>query len=106
MSVRLNQIVAVEKSVKSRATRDLTDIYHRLEKKQLLSGISRTYQPIEEDGEQLPAETARVQVRVEEEIRRMSDVMTELFDATATKDWGNMSAVADVKVDGRVILAK
>jgi hypothetical protein len=30
--------------------------------------------------------------------------MTELFDVTATKDWANCSAKADIVVDGRVLV--
>ena len=45
---KLNQIIAVEKGAKSRAQREIAEIGQRLQKTALLSGISRTYQPLDE----------------------------------------------------------
>jgi hypothetical protein len=101
---RLNQIIAVEKSIKSRSFQELTEAHHALQKPALLSGISRTYQPRDEEGEQLPPESTRVQVKAEEVIRRTTEIMSGLFDVTATKDWSNCQARADVRVDGVTLL--
>jgi hypothetical protein len=101
---KLNQIIAVEKGVKSGTLRDLTNAHHDLQKPALLAGISRTYQPKDEEGEQLPPESTRVQVKADEVIRRTASIMTRLFDVTATKDWANCTAKADVTVDGETIL--
>ncbi|GAA4494319.1 hypothetical protein GCM10023191_033310 [Actinoallomurus oryzae] len=101
---KLNQIIAVEKGVKSGALRDLTDAHHGLQKPALLAGISRVYRPKDEEGEQLPPESTRVQVKADEVIRRTAEVMTRLFDVTATKDWANCTAKADITVDGRTLL--
>ena len=101
---KLNQIIAVEKGIKSGTLRDLTDAHHGLQKPTLLSGISRTYQPKDEEGEQLPPESTRVQSKADEVIRRTAAIMTRLFDVTATKDWANCSAKADISVDGQTIL--
>lgn len=103
---KLNQIIAIEKGVKSRTQRDLTDAHHALQKPALLAGISRTYQPDDEMGEKLPPENTRVQVRVQDMIQRTQEVLTELFDVTATKDETNCHARADVVVDGKVLLSK
>ena len=105
MTTKLNQIIAVEKGVKSGALRDLTDAHHALQKPALLAGISRTYQPKDEDGEVLPPESTRVQVKTEDVLRRTASVLTRLFDVTATKDWANCVAKADVVVDGRTLLS-
>src|SRR5688500_7214775 len=98
---RLNQIIAVEKGIKSRSFQELTDAHHALQKPTLLAGISRTYRPKDEEGEQLPPESTKVQVKSEEIIRQTVEVMTRLFDVTATKDWANCKAKADVLVDGK-----
>ncbi|GIL26780.1 DUF7873 family protein [Actinocatenispora comari] len=103
---KLNQIIAVEKGVKSRSFAELTASHHTLQKQAALSGISRTYQPKDEEGERLPPESTRVQVKAEEVIRETSRILTKLFDVTATKDWANCTARADVVVDGRTILAE
>lgn len=104
MTARLNQILAIEKGTKTRTQRDLTDAHHALQKQALLTGIARSYQPDADDGERFPPEATRVQVRARELINRTQDVLTELFDITATKDETNCSARADVVVDGRKIL--
>lgn len=103
---KLNQIIAVEKGIKSRSFQELTEAHHALQKTTLLAGISRTYRPKDEEGEQLPSESNRVQVRAEEIIRKTTEILSKLFDVTATKDWANCKAAADVVVDGKLLLSK
>jgi hypothetical protein len=101
---KLNQIIAVEKGVKTAAFQKLTDVYQLLQKNALLSGISRTYRPRDEEGESLPPESTRVQLRTEEVIKEVTEELTRLFDVTATKEWANCQARADVLVEGTVLL--
>jgi hypothetical protein len=101
---KLNQIIAVEKGVKSRSFQELTDAHHTLQKPALLAGISRTYRPKDEEGETLPPESTKVQVKADEVIRQTAGILTRLFDVTATKDWTNCVARADVVVDGEPLL--
>jgi hypothetical protein len=101
---KLNQIIAVEKGVKSKSYAELTQAHHDVQKQALLSGISRTYQPKDEEGEQLPPESTRVQIKAEDILRQTTANLTRLFDVTATKDWANCAARADVAVDGRTLL--
>lgn len=101
---KLNQIIAVEKGVKSTSQQDLAKARSGLAKAPLLAGISRTYQPKDEEGETLPPESTRVQVKAEEALRATAKALTRLFDITATKDWANCTARADVVVDGTPLL--
>ncbi|MDF3297897.1 DUF7873 family protein [Streptomyces tropicalis] len=103
---KLNQIIAVEKGVKSKSFQDTTAAHQRIQKPALLAGISRTYQPKDEEGEHLPPESTRVQVKAEDVLRETAASLTRLFDVTATKDWANCTARADVVVDGRTIVAE
>ena len=102
---KLNQIIAVEKSVKSRSFQELTEAHQALQKPALLAGISRTYRPKDEEGEQLPPESTRVQAKAEEIVGRTAQIMGNLFDVTATKDWANTEARADIVIGERVLLA-
>jgi hypothetical protein len=104
MAKKLNQIIAVEKNIKSRALQDLTEAHHSLQKPALLAGISRSYRPKDEEGEQLPPEATKVQLKSEDIIRKTSETLTKLFDVVATKDWANCQAKADVVVDGQKLL--
>lgn len=102
---RLNQIIAVEKGIKSRSYQELTEAHKALQKPALLQGISRTYQPNdEENGERLPPESTLLQLKAEQVIAETAEIMTRLFDVVATKDWANCRARADVKVDGQTLL--
>jgi hypothetical protein len=101
---KLNQIIAVEKGIKAKSFSELTDAHHQLLKPALLSGIARTYQPKDDEGEQLPPESTKVQVKAEEVLQRTAASLTRLFDVTATKDWANCAARAKVSVDGTVLL--
>ncbi len=105
-TTKLNQIIAVEKSVKGKAHAEITEAHQQLQKPALLSGISRVYRPKDEEGERLPAEATRVQMRAEDAIKKTTAALTELFDVVATKDWANCEARADVVVDGQVLLSK
>lgn len=103
---RLNQIIAIEKGIKSKSLQELAEAQKALSKPALLSGISRTYRPKDEDGEQLPPEWKKVEVKAEEIVRQTTAVLTKLFDITATKDWTNCRARADVVVDGQTLLTQ
>jgi hypothetical protein len=48
---RLNQIVAIKKGIKSRSIQELEEAQKALQKPAVLSGISRTYRPKDEEGE-------------------------------------------------------
>ena len=102
---RLNQIIAVEKGIKSRSFQELTEAHHALQKLSLLSGISRTYRAKDEEGEQLPPESTKVQVKSEDIVRQTAGILGKLFDITATKDWANCTARASVVVDGQAIIS-
>lgn len=95
---KLCQIVAVEKSVKNKKHTGVTELYQKLQKPALLSGISRTYKPKDEEGEQLPPEATKVQLNAQTVLTDAAKLMTELFDVTATKDYANCEARADVVV--------
>ncbi|GIG66135.1 DUF7873 family protein [Phytomonospora endophytica] len=102
---KLNQIIAVEKSVKAKAAQELGDAQREVQKPTLLSGIARNYQPKDEEGEQLPPESTRVQVRADEVLKGLGSSLTRLFDVTASKDATNSVATADVVVDDEVLLS-
>jgi hypothetical protein len=101
---KLNQIIAVEKGVKSKSYQELTEAHHAVQKVALLSGLARSYQPKDEEGEQLPPESTKVQVRSEEMLRNIAVSLTKLFDVTATKDATNCVAKANVVVDDQTLL--
>lgn len=105
MTQRLNQIIATEKSVKSRVEKYITELYHLAQKPTLFNGFTRAYRPVKEDAERLPSEQQLVQQRAALIIQGVARQLSELLDATAAKDYANCEAVADVIVDGDLIVA-
>jgi hypothetical protein len=102
---KLNQVLAIEKGVKSRATGTITSLYHKVQKNVLVNGLMKTYKPLDEEGQVYPPERQRVQVKADDVLRDTRKALTELFNVTAQKDWANCSARADVVVNGTVLLA-
>lgn len=104
---KLNQIVAVEQGVKSATHSEISRLLEdaqRTQKDGPLHGIARTYTPRDDQGEQLPPESTRVQIKIDDLLDRAATVLTRLFDVTATKDWTNCDATADVTINGQVLL--
>lgn len=97
---KLNQIIAVVNGRKTQAKSLIEDIFHRLQKKELLQGLVRTYHPKDENGEQLPDERKGVQVVVPNAIDEAITEWVTLCDVVATQDMGNTLAKANITVDG------
>lgn len=104
MAAKLNQVIAVVASKKANATKAVTEIYHLVQKPELFSGLSRTYRPKDDAGEQLPPESKLLQTKVAELVRKATDAWIEMFDVVATQDYANCLAKADIAVDGKPIL--
>lgn len=102
---KLNQLLAVSKTVKNDTHRAITGAYQNLQKLPLLSGIVRTYEPAEDGGEQLPPESQHVQLKVDAVLADVKKALMRLFDVTANIDDTNCYARADIIVDDLVILA-
>jgi hypothetical protein len=103
---KLNQVIAIEKGIKSQATAAVSTHYKTIQKPELFAGLSKTYQALNaDDNEKLPAESKRVQYRVPDLVRAVEVSLSELLQVTARKDWSNCSATADIVVDGKTLLS-
>jgi hypothetical protein len=100
----LHQVLALEPGVRNRSDKRLTDLHRKLGKDQLLSGLSRNYEPRDAEGERLPGESTLVQIKADEALTFAAAAFTEAFDVVATKDFGNLDARADLVVDGEVLV--
>lgn len=102
---KLNQILAVEKGVRQRTYANLTELDRQVQKEQLHTGIARNYRPKDDEGEKLPPERSLVQVNTREILEGVKRNMSESWDVTATKEWANQSASADLVLpDGTTVL--
>ncbi len=101
---RLHQILAIGRTAQTQADRAITDIHHRTQNATLFEGLSKTYQPVDEDGDRLPPESVPVQMRAEELLAGdLQAAWVRLLDLTLTKDVANTHAKADIKVGDTVI---
>ena len=103
--IKLNQIIAIGNGEKSRAKKAMTKIYQKLDKEVLFSGISKTYEPIDEEGEQLPKEEKFVQMTAEDSVKEVKSVLIDMFNVVATQDIANCIAKGTIEVDGKVIVS-
>lgn len=104
---RVAQVIAVEKEVTKRVMEWVTEAYKILQKPTLFNGFTRTYEPKAAEGEDaqpLPPESERVQKVADALMRDAFNFWAGAFDATATKDFANCDAKADVMVDGKAVL--
>src|SRR5947209_14080670 len=101
---KLCQIIAITNTRKSTVQKEVTELHHQATKEALLTGISRTYTPKEENGEKQPAENKMVQVKATDALRAAAEAWTRLLDVVATQDFANCEAKADVVVDGHPLL--
>jgi hypothetical protein len=101
---KLCQIVAVVSGMKTQAQKALTNAHQHRLKANLLSGLTRTYRPVSDEGETLPPEVNRVQATVPDVLKEVRAALVPVYDAVLTQDVGNTRARADVKVGDRVLL--
>ena len=89
MTKRLNQVVALETPLKQRVEKKLAEFYKALQKPDLFEGHEKTYHPKDADGDNLPPDSRVVQQRVDGILEETTELLTELFDISATRDLAN-----------------
>lgn len=104
--VKLNQIVAVATGKKTQVINKVTEIYQGLGKGERTEGMTKRYAPKDEEGEQLPSESKIIQTKVLDVIELISAEMADMLDVFLTQETGNMSAAADIVVEGKVLMKK
>lgn len=102
-ATRLNQVLAVERNVKSRVYSELTELHKAAQKSSLFEGFARAYVPRDDAGEKQPDERQLVQKRSTDVLKQMSRLLSEQVDVILTKDSANQAAKADIVVGGKVL---
>lgn len=103
---KLNQVISVEKNVKTRTQQAITVEYHKSKKPVLFAGFTKSYTALREDGEKFPSENKLVETKVTNVLSAIQKNLAELFDIEATKDYANCNAKADVVVEGQVLVSQ
>lgn len=94
----MNVLLALEKGERERAHQVVTALHREAQKPMIYDGLTRTYEPKTEGGDQLPSEAKKVQIKAEDVLRQLADVLRRPWDLTASRDQTNTLAKADVSV--------
>lgn len=101
----LNQRIAALKGIKSKANEQATHLHRISQKVPLLSGVERTYQPRDDEGDHLPGESQIVQINLERLLVDLTRALRPAMSEQLAVDRANRAATADVVIDQRTILA-
>ncbi len=102
--MKLNQVLAIESNKKKHHHEEISKLHHATQKEALMNGFHRVYFPKDENGESLPPESQKVQFKYKDAIEQVCDKLGDLIDLTATKDWSNCEAKANVMINGETFL--
>ena len=98
---KLCEAIAILKGVKGRSYALITAHDKLCQKPALFNGMTKTYEPLNEDDPDRPdGDMSLVQQRTDAIIADMLALTAEVFDTTATQEYGNTGAKADLVVDG------
>jgi hypothetical protein len=100
---KLNQVIAVEKSVKTRVQQGIDGLYKAIQKPALFDGFVKAYKPMLEDEPTQPQQQQKVQMTVTAVMQAVQNDLVSLFDVVAQKDFANTGATADIEIDGIVL---
>jgi hypothetical protein len=107
VTAHLSEVLAAHKTVASTANSEFDVAYHAAQRHQLdgpFHGSSRTYEPLAENGDPQPSQIKKVQTTANDLIGQATEALTRLFDLTATRDYANCQARADIVVGTETIL--
>lgn len=102
--MKLNQILAKEKRLVSVNYAAITDFHKLTQKPALFNGFQKKYKPLAEGDETYPDESQKAQMLVGDVVVQCANLWTDMLDIVSTKDNANMTARADVVVNGKVII--
>jgi len=102
---RLNQIIAIAQTKKREAQAAWTETFRNVQKAPLISGITKTYSPKDELGDQLPPEFTKVQITTTGALAQLRLDLSKMFNVVAELDEANTVARGNVTVDGVTVLA-
>lgn len=99
----LNQMLGVRKGVNATAGKTFVDVGREIQKPQLMTGMTRNYEPNDDDGDRLPGEFQKVQTTVADLNDRLVNTLIRLYDVNATVDAANQTAAANITWSGGTI---
>jgi len=101
---KLHQIIAVEKGAKAERHSKITELYHLLQKADPFMGLHKIYVKKDDEGEEFPSESKKVQHTVKNVITQARESYSDAWQMSARKEWTNCTARANIVVDGVAVV--
>lgn len=105
-TIRMATHIAVEKEVKSAWEKIKAETFKVFKGSDLFVGMEKTYTPKSENEEPLPPAKKEAVTTVSERLDWTQKFLIPLLDYELTRDSGNMSAKADIKIGDSVLVAQ
>lgn len=101
---QIHELLAVEPEVKSAASNVQQETHTTfVHKKEHFIGITRTYDPVNEDGEKLGDENKELITTVRQKLDHTHKLLERAWDLAYQKELANCEAKADIIVNGKVL---
>lgn len=97
--MKQHQLIAIVSGRKPLVQKTITDLYQKLGAEASFNGLHRVYQPVNEEGEQLPPESKRTINSVQEMIDGFKDSLAPMIDLVASQDETNRDALAQLRAE-------
>jgi hypothetical protein len=106
--MKLHQILAVNKGVKSKEYGNITKLHKEMQKSDLILGLQRRFRPREDvtggdsnidNFSEYPDEDKKIQLKIEDVITEAQEKFASIWNSEAAKDFANAKAVADLVLD-------
>lgn len=102
---KLNQIVAIVSGKKTEAKEHLTKLHRVSASADVYSGLHRSYQSLDDEGETFPDESKGVGLTTNSVFEDLQNILSPVLDVVLTQDTANCSAFGEIKID-EVVLGK
>lgn len=102
---RLIHAVDVEQKTKSRVNKELSTLYKDLQKPQIVTGFNKVYESVIGDATDIkPPESQKVQITAQSMLDKVKEQLSDLINATYSRDDANSGVKSNVEVDGVTII--
>ncbi|WOL31454.1 hypothetical protein [Microcoleus phage My-WqHQDG] len=102
----LSQVIGHASDSKKVLKATLTGVYQKLQKASVYTGLTRTYQPLTEEGAQFPPESNLVQTTVTKELLSIMHPLNAYINDSISLNQGNTEVLVDVVVQGEIMFSK
>lgn len=102
---KLHELLAVESDRKKSSDRLVLESIKTFKKDNLFSGSVKRTEMFDEEDAEISDEVLKLETTVNENLEYSLDALVRYWDTVAQKDATNMTAIADVVIDGKTLIS-